>query len=478
MSFSAAPAPAMAPENADASLANIGRGIGGLSVAIADLSGLVGDLSDLGRFQHDQANEAMARARAMRDANRALEGAMDTTRTVAEQASLLLGDSTSAISEALETSTVALRQLGEGSLGLHAALSEATGTIARIEKASAAIETIAQETQLLALNASVEAARAGDAGRGFAIIANAVKGLADQIKTFNGQNAASVSALHETLRQMQKAAEANAEVAQNSAQSADSAALSNAQLQELSTTVQVLVRSTEEMAVPVRDNAESFRALGGSLKQMVEAISVSHEKLDVAHDRSDAILGISEEFMLHVAESGVRTDDTPFIDKAMEVAAEVSALFERALAERALGRADLFDRNYRPIADTDPQQFATRYLAFTDAHLPSLQEPVLGFDKRIAFCAAVDVNGYLPTHNLVYSRAQGDDPVWNAANCRNRRIFNDRTGLAAGRNTRPFLLQTYRRDMGGGTFVLMKDCSAPIVVNGEHWGGVRLAYKV
>jgi methyl-accepting chemotaxis protein len=32
--------------------------------------------------------------------------------------------------------------------------------------------------------------------------------------------------------------------------------------------------------------------------------------------------------------------------------------------------------------------------------------------------------------------------------------------------------------MGGGTFVMMKDVSAPIRVGGKHWGGVRLAYKV
>jgi methyl-accepting chemotaxis protein len=31
--------------------------------------------------------------------------------------------------------------------------------------------------------------------------------------------------------------------------------------------------------------------------------------------------------------------------------------------------------------------------------------------------------------------------------------------------------------MGGGQFVLMKDVSAPIVVRGRHWGGIRLAYR-
>ena len=40
-----------------------------------------------------------------------------------------------------------------------------------------------------------------------------------------------------------------------------------------------------------------------------------------------------------------------------------------------------------------------------------------------------------------------------------------------------FLLQTYRRDMGGGNFVIMKEVAAPIKVNGKHWGGLRLAFK-
>ena len=68
--------------------------------------------------------------------------------------------------------------------------------------------------------------------------------------------------------------------------------------------------------------------------------------------------------------------------------------------------------------------------------------------------------------------------MWNAANSRNRRIFDDRVGLHAGRNTAPFLLQVYRRDMGGGNFALMKDLSAPIFVRGQHWGGVRLGYRL
>ena len=47
----------------------------------------------------------------------------------------------------------------------------------------------------------------------------------------------------------------------------------------------------------------------------------------------------------------------------------------------------------------------------------------LAKSKRIAYCVATDDNCYVPTHNMEVSKPQGSDPVWNAANSRNRRYF-------------------------------------------------------
>ncbi|BCS53531.1 hypothetical protein [Geobacter sp. SVR] len=58
-------------------------------------------------------------------------------------------------------------------------------------------------------------------------------------------------------------------------------------------------------------------------------------------------------------------------------------------------------------------------------------------------------------------------------NNRTKRKFNDRTGLRAGSNTEPLLLQTYARDTGE----IMNDISTPLLVNGKHWGGVRIGYR-
>ena len=69
------------------------------------------------------------------------------------------------------------------------------------------------------------------------------------------------------------------------------------------------------------------------------------------------------------------------------------------------------------------------------------------------------------------------DPVWNAANCRSRRIYVDRTAKASTAHDKPFLLQTYRRNMGD-RFQLMKDISVPIRIGGRKWGVVRVGYTV
>jgi methyl-accepting chemotaxis protein len=161
-----------------------------------------------------------------------------------------------------------------------------------------------------------------------------------------------------------------------------------------------------------------------------------------------------------------------------ERAKTISELLTRAIAEGQIAEADLFDVNYLPIANTNPTQYRNKALSFLEERLPAIQEPILALDPGIVFSAAVDRNGYLPVHNKKYSAPQGPDPAWNNANSRNRRIFDDVTGLMAGRNTKPILSQTYPRDLGGGRVELIKDISAPIMVGGKHWGGLRLGAKI
>jgi methyl-accepting chemotaxis protein len=82
-------------------------------------------------------------------------------------------------------------------------------------------------------------------------------------------------------------------------------------------------------------------------------------------------------------------------------------------------------------------------------------------------------------HMKEYSHPQKSDNVnWNNAHSRNKRIFDTRAGLCAARNTRPYLIQSNPRDLGGGRIVMMKEIAAPIRVRDRHWGGFRMAYQL
>ncbi|HPM68348.1 MAG TPA: chemotaxis protein, partial [Piscinibacter sp.] len=179
-----------------------------------------------------------------------------------------------------------------------------------------------------------------------------------------------------------------------------------------------------------------------------------------------------------VSQCGIETEDTPYIQAAQQAAAQISQLLENSLRTGVATMADLFDEAYQPIAGSSPAQHTTRFVGLADRLFPQVQEHALTISPKVVYCIAVDRNGYVATHNQKYCQPQrAGDVVWNTANSRWRRIFNDRTGLASARNERPFLLQTYRRDMGGGNFIIMKEAAAPIVVDGRHWGGLRLAFQ-
>lgn len=175
----------------------------------------------------------------------------------------------------------------------------------------------------------------------------------------------------------------------------------------------------------------------------------------------------------------IHDENTEFVTRAMEAGTALTKIFEDAVASGAISVDDMFDENYVEIAGSNPVQYRSRILNWADRALPPFQEAFLAKDPRMVFCAMIDRNGYLPVHNKIYSHPQrSGDVVWNTANSRNRRIFNDPAGLAAGRNLRSYLIQSYARDMGNGKTIMMREIDVPVRVNGRHWGGFRTAYKL
>ena len=368
-----------------------------------------------------------------------------------------------AIGQVTQASLGAVDRARDAVEGVGQEVAAIVSTLRQVADAAGGITQIALQTRLVAFNASVEAKRAGEAGRGFGVVADAVKDLAAKVEASSKQIMSTVAELNARIESLATEIRTEASGAQ---QGAFHRALADVQ----------------DGVGRISEAAGGSRAICADLGERMASIENEMRgtgaALDVAMTRSESFLRVSEQLIETVAQCGIETDDTPYIQAAQQAAAQISQLLEGALRTGNATMADLFDEAYSPVAGSNPQQHTTRFCALADRLFPQVQEPVLALSPKVVYCIAVDRNGYVATHNQKYCQPQrAGDVAWSTANSRWRRIFNDRTGLASARNERPFLLQTYRRDMGGGHFIIMKEAAAPIVVGGRHWGGLRLAFQ-
>lgn len=158
---------------------------------------------------------------------------------------------------------------------------------------------------------------------------------------------------------------------------------------------------------------------------------------------------------------------------AQQCRGEVVEQFELLLSSGRLSVGQLFDTFYIPIPNTEPQKYRTQYDTLSDEVLRPILDKYLHKDPHLVFFIAVDRNGYLPTHNTCFAQPLTGNAEVDSVKNRTKRIFNDRTGLAAARNQQEYLLQRYSRDTGEH----MSDLSIPITISKRHWGAIRVGYR-
>ncbi len=366
------------------------------------------------------------------------------------------------------------QELAEWVRSVHAESTTVEEMLQAVRLSNTEISDIAWQVHILAVNAKIEAARAGPAGKGFSIVADSVSELSQKTADAADTISSTVKRLSEWMARLHQGAQTTSQKAE---EVLDHSAETDQALSEIEKRMGSLRDDAHGLAKESEAAKCSVDEVSGAVQDIMTSVTDVTNGVEEATRRCNTLVDTSENILQHSVALGGDGEDSGMITMAQDLAGQMAEVFETALSRDRITIDQLFDENYRPIAGSNPEQVTTAFTNLTDSLLPAIQEPVLEMDSKVVFCAAIDRNGYLPTHNLKFSQPQSNDPIWNAGNCRNRRIFDDRVGLKAGQNQAPFLLQVYRRDMGGGTFVLMKDLSAPIKIQGRHWGGVRIGYK-
>ena len=205
------------------------------------------------------------------NASHALELTQETSRAVQEGVGSVQGsiEQLNETARTVQAAATQVEQLGQQSAEIHRVLN--------------AIRDISEQTNLLALNAAIEAARAGEQGRGFAVVADEVRKLAEQ----SGQSASLIDSI---LNSIQDGVSSVANSARKAVEQVDRNVVASRQvgeaLQAIHERAERTSQAVADIARATREQTQASQTIAGGIDSV--ARSVAGTSQSAASNRSEA----------------------------------------------------------------------------------------------------------------------------------------------------------------------------------------------